>query len=115
MKILLSRIVGLGLLLAMLQPAYGAFPEWYPKQGFEHYGTVDDVNAADNSVIVGDRLYFYSDRTVVHSLSETSDSLARLRTGVRIGFTYDENAKGQKQLIEIWLLPSNYSQQDDED
>lgn len=111
MKLLIGFLTALSLMLA--QPVLAAFPDWYPKDGFAHYGKIDDVDSKGKVIIIGDREYHYSDNTVVHSMSETSDSLGRLRKNVMVGFTYDMNAAGAKQLLEVWLLPENYSQEDD--
>lgn len=101
------------IILLLSQPVLAGFPDWYPQEGFAHYGKIDEVNARSKTIIINDREYRYSDSTVVHSLSETSDSLARLRKNVKVGFTYDTSGGGSKQLLEVWLLPENYSQDED--
>ncbi len=111
MKMLLGFMTTICLLLA--QPVLAGFPDWYPKDGFQHYGKVDDVDAANKSLIINDREYHYTDKTLVHSLSEPADSLGRLRKSAMVGFTYDMSSEGAKQLLEVWLLPENYSRDED--
>ena len=111
MKILLGFVTATCLLLA--QPLLAGFPSWYPKEGFSHYGKIDEVNSEYKTIIIDDSEYHYADNTTVHSLSETSDSLARLRQGATVGFSYDINPQGYKQIREVWLLPDDYTQTED--
>jgi hypothetical protein len=91
--------------------AHARLPSWYPPGGFEHWGKVDQVGNA--MVIVDDVLYYLNENVPVHSLSQTSDSLSRVRKGVVVGFTYGKTADGKWMIDEIWLLPGTYSQPDD--
>lgn len=111
MKMLLGLVTATCLLLA--QPLLAGFPSWYPKEGFSHYGKVDEVTMGNKTIIIEDYEYHFSDSTIVHSMSEKSDSLARLRKGANIGFTFDKSAQGHKLIQEIWLLPENFTQPDD--
>lgn len=81
-----------------------ALPSHYPER-FQRTGTIDDVQPG--TVVVNDVLYSLSEEVVVHSyLSEQDASIARLRKGIRIGFEVGEN----RQLTQIWMLPSYYDE-----
>lgn len=111
MKTLLGFVTAIFLLLG--QPVLAAFPDWYPKEGFPHEGKIDHVSMKNKTVVIRDYEYHFLDSTVVHSLSEESDSLARLRQGANVGFTFDKDAQGRKLIREIWLLPENYTPPDE--
>lgn len=109
MKVLLKTAL---FALVMVAPAsHARLPSWYPSEGFEHWGKVDQIG--NSMVIIDDMLYYLRDNVVVHSLSQTSDSLSRVRKGTVVGFTYGTTAEGKWMIPEIWLLPTTYSQPDD--
>jgi hypothetical protein len=80
------------------------FPGYYPAKGFPNTGRVDAVYAEEGRVVIGDVSYRISDAVRVRSLSSKNDSLARIRTGVLVGF---KTTSGQV-IEEFWLLPGNY-------
>ena len=93
--------------------AQAGFPSWYPLEGFGQTGKIDEFRTADSVLIIDDTYYRFADNLVVHSLSQNSDSLARLRQGTNVGFEVDVTPKGEHLIREVWLLPDNYTQPKD--
>jgi hypothetical protein len=81
-----------------------SLPSYYPAKGFQRTGIVDAVYADEGRIVIGDTSYTISPAAVVHSLSSSSDSMARVRKGRRVGF----KTVGADVIKEFWLLPSNY-------
>lgn len=108
MKSIIKAAVATLSLLASF--AYAGFPAWYPPQGFSDWGKIDEIRTNDAVLIIDDSYYRYTDDLAVHSLSQNSDSMARLRKDVKIGFIVDENSNGERFIREVWLLPDNYTQ-----
>lgn len=98
-----SRILSILLMtIALAGTVYAQrLPSHYP-ESFQRTGTVDD--ARDDVVVINDVPYTLSDSVVVHSLSASNVSVARVRRGAQIGYRTGQN----RQIVEIWLLPSNY-------
>ena len=109
----IMRLTVVAALVLVSSMAQARLPGWYPQQGFQHWGKIDEVRSKDSTVIIGDMLYTLRDGVIVHSLSQKYDSLARVRKGVTVGFVYDEIASGEWRIREIWLLPDTYSQPGD--
>ena len=95
--------------------AQAGFPAWYPQEGFKDWGKIDEFRSEDSVIIINDRYYRFADNLLVHSLSQKSDSLARLRQGANVGFEVDVTPKGEYLIREVWLLPDTYTQPGDSD
>ncbi|MDH3616536.1 MAG: hypothetical protein OEQ90_08695 [Gammaproteobacteria bacterium] len=81
-----------------------SLPSYYPAKGFQQTGIVDAVYADEGRIVIGDISYTISPAAVVHSLSSSSDSMARVRKGRHVGF----KTVGGDVIKEFWLLPKNY-------
>jgi len=103
------RVTAAAMVLAVTL-AHAGFPSWYPKDGFERWGKIDDFRTEDAAIVIGDMYYRFPDNLVVHSLSQYSDSIARVRKGATVGYFVDQSASGQRIVRELWLLPDNYTQ-----
>lgn len=111
MKTILKAVgVALALVTTMAQ---ARLPSWYPPGGFEHWGKIDEIRSEESVIIIGDMFYRYREGALVHSLSQKSDSFARVQKGATVGFLYDVSKNGEWIIREFWLLPNNYSQSDD--
>lgn len=97
----------LGLVATLAQ---AGFPAWYPQNGFKDWGKIDEFRSKDSVLIIEDNYYHFADNLVVHSLSQRSDSIARLHQGVNVGFEVDVTPKGGYLIREVWLLPDTYTQ-----
>lgn len=80
-------------------------PRWYPQDGFQRTGQIDDIHLDRNVIVIDDSAYRIADGLIVHSLSSYSDSVARLRPGTVIGY----KTAGGATITEIWLLPKNFA------
>jgi len=80
------------------------FPDYYPENGFQDVGVIDDIDHFNGFIIIGDIEYRLSSKAVVRSLSSKEDSMARLRAGTMVGF----RLLGTDIITEFWLLPNNY-------
>lgn len=85
--------------------AIAAFPAYYPKEGFQSVGIVDDVQLKRQVIVVNDIAYSLADSVIVHSPNSYSVPASALRIGSRVGY---KMAKGGGLVTEIWLLPKNY-------
>lgn len=92
---------------------HAGFPAWYPQEGFNNVGKIDELRTEDSVLIVDDRYYRFADNLKVHSLSQKNDSVARLRQGTTVGFEVDVTPQGERLVREVWLLPDTYTQPDD--
>lgn len=83
-----------------------SFPNYYPAEGFQQSGTVHAVYADEHRIVINDIPFQYSDAVVVHSMSSYRASFSRVRAGVKIAY----KTNSSRQIIELWLLPPNYSE-----
>jgi hypothetical protein len=81
------------------------FPKYYPADGFRRTGNVDAVYADESRIVINDTLYHYSGAVVVHSMSSYRVSFGQIRSGVHVAYKLGSDNK----IIELWLLPANYS------
>lgn len=90
------------LAVALCATAYAQrLPNYYP-DSFQRVGTVDDLR--DGAIVINDMLFGVSDSVVVHSMSSYRDSLSKIRRGTRIAYRLG----GEREVVEIWLLPDDY-------
>lgn len=108
----ITRIVAATLALVATL-AHAGFPAWYPQDGFERWGKIDEFRTGDSVLIINDTYYKYTKNLVVHSLSQKSDSTSRLRKDVTVGFYVDVTPQGERVIREVWLLPDTYTQPSD--
>jgi hypothetical protein len=86
-----------------------SLPAHYPQEGFQRTGVIDGVDLAKRQILVNDFRYYLSEDATLHSLSGSSDSLARLHPGNKIGFSF--GLAGKRHVItEMWMLPSYYGE-----
>lgn len=85
--------------------AMAAFPSYYPKEGFQRAGILDDVRLKQQIIVVNDIPYSLANSLIVHSPRSYSVPSSELRIGSKIGY---KMAAGGRLITEIWLLPSDY-------
>jgi len=106
MKQLLYIISLAGILFATV--ANGAsLPDYYPQNGFPVSGNLDRLDMASREFVISDMQFYLDENVTLHSLSRESDSLGRLRAGIKIGAKFTMY-NGKRIITELWLLPSNY-------
>ncbi len=94
------------LAIAFASPAFSqSLPNYYPAEGFQRTGLVDAVYADEYKIVINDIPYQYSSSVVVHSMSSYRASFTRIRSGVRVAYKMGRN----HEIVELWLLPANYS------
>lgn len=99
-----TLIVALAIVFA--GPAFSQnLPKYYPAEGFQRTGLVDAVYESEYRIVINDIQYHYSTAVVVHSLSSYRTSLARVRSGVRVAYKMGNGG----EIVELWLLPLDYS------
>ncbi len=81
-------------------------PNYYPAEGFQRTGLVDAVYPDESRIVINDTQYHYSGSVVVHSLSSYRVSFSRVHSGVRVAYKMGSDNK----IVELWLLPLNYSE-----
>jgi hypothetical protein len=81
------------------------FPSYYPKNGFQRVGVLDDVQLDRQIVVINDIPYSLANNLTVHSMSSYSVPATRLSRGVQVGYKMASNGR---LITEIWLLPNNY-------
>ncbi len=74
------------------------YPSYYPAE-FSEIGIIDAVNIGKGKILIDDSAYQISPEAVVHSLSSSEDSVARLRVGAKVGFKLRGGV-----ITEFWLL-----------
>ncbi len=85
--------------------AFAAFPAYYPKEGFQRVGILDDVQLKRQVIVVNDIAYALADSVIVHSPKSFSVPSSQLLVRTHVGY---KMAAGGRLITEIWLLPSNY-------
>ena len=85
--------------------AYAEFPKYYPENGFQRTGILDDVQLDRQILVINDIPYSLANNLIVHSQSSYSVPATRLRSGTQIGY---KMAAGGSLITEIWLLPNDY-------
>ena len=85
--------------------AFAALPSYYPKEGFQRVGVLDDVQLKRQMIVVNDIPYSLADSVIVHSPNSFSVPFSQLRIGAKLGY---KMAAGGRLITEIWLLPSDY-------
>ena len=87
-------------------PAFSQdLPKYYPAEGFQRTGLVDAIYYDEGKIVINDIPYMYSRDVVVHSMSSYRVSLEQVRNGERVA--YKVGCGGE--IVELWLLPTNYS------
>jgi len=85
--------------------AAAQFPAYYPKEGFQRVGIVDDIQLDRQVIVINDVPYNLANNFIVHSETSYSVPVSQLRLGGQVGY----KTAGRGRLIsEIWLLPNNY-------
>ena len=100
-----TLIIALAILFTI--PVYSQhLPKHYPAEGFQRTGLVDAVYASEYRIVINDIPYQYSKAVVVHSMSSSyRASFSRVRSGVRVAYKMGSS----REIVELWLLPANYS------
>ena len=80
-------------------------PSYYPADGFQRVGILDDVQLQRQVVVVNDIPYTLANSAVVHSPSSYSVPMSELSVGLQIGYKMSSSGR---LITEIWLLPSDY-------
>ncbi len=104
-KLNLRRLATVALLCIASVATAQNLPSYYPSEGFQRTGKLDALILQERRIIVNDIPYVLSDNVVAHSLNSYSVPLSRLRVGSTVGF----KTAGPKQIVEIWVLPRNYT------
>lgn len=103
MKRFTTLIAAMALLISVV--ANAAFPAYYPKEGFQRVGILDDVQLQRQMIVVNDVPYSLADSVIVHSPTSYSVPASQLQRGTKIGY---KMASGGRLIMEIWLLPRDY-------
>ena len=85
--------------------AHADFPKYYPKDGFQRTGILDDVQLDRQMLVINDIPYSLANNFIVHSQSSYSVPATRLQRGIQIGY---KMAASGRLITEIWLLPRDY-------
>ena len=94
------------LVLILAGPAFSQdLPRYYPQEGFQRTGLVDALYVDESRIVIDDIPYQYASSVVVHSVSSYRVSITRVRSGVRVAFKLGRN----HEIVELWLVPENYS------
>ncbi len=80
-------------------------PAHYPAEGFNRTGEVHAVYHDESRIVINDIPFLYSSAVVVHSMSSKRASFSRVRNGVIVAYKLGSDRK----IIEMWLLPPDYS------
>jgi len=109
MKTIKTVLTILLLSLGLATTAWGSeVPSYYPKT-FAERGTIDRLSASAAEIVIDDTLYTLSMNIKVHSLVTEHSSLRTLKKGMKIGYSTAKMRSGSEQVIELWVLPRNYS------
>lgn len=102
----MKKTLIVALAIIFLSTAYSQdFPKYYPAEGFQRTGLVDAVYADELRIVINDISYQYSSSVVVHSMTSYRASFSRIRSGVRVAYKMGSH----REIVELWLLPDNYS------
>lgn len=92
--------------LVIAASAFGqGLPSHYPAEGFNRTGVVHAIYYDESRIVINDVPYLYSSAIIVHSLSSRRAPFSRVRTGTKVAYKLGSDRK----IIEMWLLPPNYS------
>lgn len=91
----------IALLLVLASPA---FAQDSPN-GFQRSGLVDAIYAEEGRIVINDIPYPFSQNVVVHSTSSYRVPFSQVREGARVGYKMGSGG----EIVELWLLPANYS------
>ncbi len=83
-------------------------PRYYPET-FANRGTIDRISANTAKVVIDDSLLSLSMNIKVHSLVTEHSSLRALKKGMKVGYTSTQSRGGGELIVELWVLPKNYS------
>ncbi|MDH5621486.1 MAG: hypothetical protein OEY74_05335, partial [Gammaproteobacteria bacterium] len=75
------------------------------KEGFQRTGLVDAIYVENSTIVINDQPFRFSQNVVVHSINSYRVPFTHVRTGVRVGYKMTSGG----EIIELWLLPENYS------
>jgi hypothetical protein len=93
--------------LALASPASAQdLPKHYPTEGFQRSGIVDAIYVEDSTIVINDMPYRFSQNVVVHSMTSNRVPFTQVREGVRVGYKMASSG----EIIELWMLPKNYSE-----
>lgn len=102
----MKKILIIALALVFASPALSQnLPKHYPAEGFQRSGVVDAVYPEEFRIVINDIPFYYSSAVVVHSMSSYRASFSRVRSGVIVAYKMGSN----REIVELWLLPPNYS------
>ena len=79
-------------------------PDYYPAS-FPRTGVVQKHNATARNIIISGTRYYYNNNTRIHILSSPSGYIHNLSKGTEVGFSYTEDDKRRRFLVEAWTLP----------
>ena len=81
-----------------------SLPDYYPSS-FPRTGVVQKHNSAARNIIISGTRYYYNNNTKIHILSSPVGYIHNLSTGTEVGFSYIEDDKRRRFLVEAWTLP----------
>lgn len=94
-------------LLVLASPAFPqGMPKHYPNEGFQRTGLVDAIYVEDSTIVINDQPFRFSQNVVVHSMTSNRVPFTHVRLGVRVGYKMASSG----EIVELWLLPDNYSE-----
>ena len=100
------RTLIIALILILASPAWSQdLPKYYPKEGFQRTGLVDAIYVETSTMVINDQPFRFSQNVVVHSMNSYRVPFTHVRAGVRVGYKMTNAG----EIIELWLLPENYS------
>lgn len=82
-------------------------PSHYPDE-FDYVGVIKKLDLRNNAIEIDGQRYILSSNLTVHSLTGNFGSNTSLRTGMRIGYGFLSIESNNRQIGEIWILPSYY-------
>lgn len=104
----------LGLMLILLLPFATAQADGiqnFVLSKLDGKGTVDNINVAENRIVIDDRLYILSGNVTVFDLNRRNNvSVSDIKAGDSIGFKSKPlpkpTAPYDQVIIKLWILPS---------
>jgi len=103
-----KRLLFILLSLGITTIAWGAeMPAYYPAS-FNKHGTIDRISINTAEIVINDSLQSLSTNIKVHSLVTEHSSIHVLKKGMSIGYSTITMRNGNRDVVEIWILPKNH-------
>lgn len=103
-KLSIRHLAAVALLCIASIAAAQSLPSYYPSEGFQRTGRLDALILQERRIIVNDISYALSDNAIAHNLNSFSVPFTRIPIGSTVAF----KTLGQRQIVELWVLPRGY-------